>query len=179
MTTEKKAFTPLQKGLIISLLLIGTSLLVQFFVTDLQQQQKFSWVSFGLLIAGIIWACWSYSSEMNKNVTFGNLFAHGFKTTAVVTCILVVFTILSVAVLFPEMRQKAMEAAAKQMEEQGKMTDTQIEQAVAFTDKFFMPLAIGGALIGNLIVGALAALLGAAIAPKNPNPTPFASDNLS
>jgi membrane protease YdiL (CAAX protease family) len=179
MTTEKKALTTMQKGIIISLVLIAASVLIQITVTDMQQQQKFGWLNFILLLAGIVWACWSYSEEKNKNVTFGNLFAHGFKTTAVVTSFLVIYSILSVTVLFPEMREKAMEVASKQMEEQGQLSETQIEQALSFTDKFFLPLAIGGALIGNLIIGTLGALIGAGIAPKNPNYTPFESDNVS
>jgi membrane protease YdiL (CAAX protease family) len=177
MTTEKKALTAMQKGIIISLVLIAASVLIQISISDLQQQQKFSWLSFGLLLAGIIWACWTYSAEKNKQVTFGNLFAHGFKTTAIVTSFLVIFTILSVTILFPEIREKALAESSRQMEEQGQLSETQIEQALTFTDKFFLPLAIGGALVGNLIIGALGALIGAGIAPKNPHNTPFDSNN--
>jgi len=37
--------------------------------------------------------------------------------------------------------------------------------------KFFMPFAIGGMLIMSAILGAVASLIGAAVAKKNPNPT--------
>lgn len=179
MTTEKKPITTIQKGLIIALALIAVSVIVQVMATDLQQQQKYGWVSFGLLIAGIVWACITYAKEKNGNVSFGNVFAHGFQTTAVATCFMVIYTILSVTILFPEMREKAMEVASQQMEEQGQLSEIQMEQALAFTDKFFMPLAIGGALIGNLIIGALGALIGAGVAQKNPNYTPFDNDKLT
>jgi hypothetical protein len=177
MDTEKKPLTTIQKGLIIALALIAASVIIQTIITDMEAQRKYSWVSFGLLIAGIVWACMTYAKDKNHNVTFGNVFAHGFQTTAVATSFMVIYTILAVTVLFPEMREKAMEVASKQMEERGQLSEIQIEQALAFTDKFFMPLAIGGALIGNLILGALGSLIGAGVAKKNPNFTPFDSDN--
>ncbi len=49
------------------------------------------------------------------------------------------------------------------------MTSEQISQALTITKKFFMVFAIGGTLLGYLIFGALAALVGAAVTKKEPN----------
>jgi hypothetical protein len=170
---ENKIMTPATKGLIIGLVLIAVSVSMQLLITDLETLQKLNWVSFLLIIAGIVWACFSYAKEMNGNVTFGNIFAHGFKTTAVLTIIMVAFTVLSFTVLFPEMKDKAIELARTQMEAKGELSETQIDQAVSMTEKFFMPFAIGGVIIAYLVMGAIASLIGAAIAKKNPNPQPF------
>jgi ABC-type Na+ efflux pump permease subunit len=67
------------------------------------------------------------------------------------------------------MKEKAMEAARKNMEAKGKMTPEQITQALTFTKKFFMVFAIGATLLGYLIFGALASLIGAGVTKKNPH----------
>jgi ABC-type antimicrobial peptide transport system permease subunit len=79
-----------------------------------------------------------------------------------------VYTLLSIYLIFPETRDVAIDEARKQMEKQGKMSDDQIDQAIEMTKKFFLPFAIGGSVIGTLIVGAIASLLGAAFAKKKP-----------
>jgi hypothetical protein len=53
------------------------------------------------------------------------------------------------------------------------MSDDQIEQGIAFTKKFFTPLAIGGVLVSFLIMGVIGSLIGAAVAKKNPQQSPF------
>jgi hypothetical protein len=66
-----------------------------------------------------------------------------------------------------------MEVARTQMESDGKLSEAQIDQAIGMTQKFFIPFAIGGVVIGYLILGAIGSLIGAAIAKKNPQPANF------
>jgi hypothetical protein len=87
---------------------------------------------------------------------------------AVITVILILWSILSILVIFPETKDQAIEAARQKMEAQNKLSDSQIEQALEFTRKFFLVFVIGGALIGTLIVGAIASLVGAGVAKKKP-----------
>ena len=79
-------------------------------------------------------------NKCNGNVTFGNVFAHGFKTTAAVTVIMVVYTIIAIKFIFPEIMEMAMTEGTEGMEEKN-MSDDQIEQALNFTRKFFVPLS--------------------------------------
>ena len=170
---EKKASSPVTIGLLIALVIIAFSVVLNILTNDLKTQQKFGYVSFIVLIGGIIYACTNFAKERNGNVTFGNVFGHGFKVSAVVTCIMVVFTILSVTVLFPEMTEKGIEMAREQMEEQGQLSESQIDQSMEMARKFMIPFAIGGTLIGYLAIGAIGSLIGAGVARKNPHPTPF------
>lgn len=176
---EKKKLTSVNAGLIISVVLIALSVIIYVAISDMKQQQNFGYISYLIMIGGLIYTCLTYAKQNGGNVTFGNVFSFGFKTTAVIASVMVVFTILSVTVLFPEMKDKAMEAAREQMETNDQLSDAQIDQALEMTQKFFVPFAIGGALIGYLIIGVIGSLIGAAAAPKNPNPVPFDSDNLS
>jgi hypothetical protein len=162
---EKKVTSPAIKGIIISLVLIVFSLIIQ--VLNLSQNKAVGGLQFLLLLAGLIWSCTYYAKQMNANVTFGNVFSHGFKTAAAVTAIMVVYTILSVKLIFPEVIDLAMREARSNLESKN-MSDDQIETALNFSKKFFIPLTAGGILLAFLITGVISSLIGAAVAKKNP-----------
>lgn len=163
---EKKIMTPVTKGLLIALVTIVISVIGN--IAKLEQELWFRWLSTIVMCAGVIWACISFAQQMDGNVTFGNVFAHGFKVTAVITVISIVYFVLAILVLFPEMKDKALETARQKMEEGGKMSEEQINQGVEMTKKFFMPFAIGAILFGTLVAGVIASLIGAGIAKKKP-----------
>lgn len=168
---EKKVTSNVTKGTVIALILIVLDMVSSF--ADFKYATWYTWIPSLLLIAAIIWACISYANQMENAVTFGNVFAHGFKTSAVVACLVFIYTLLAIFIIFPEMKDKALEMAAIQMDKQGNnMPEETKEQALKFTEKIFVPVAIASAVLGTLIVGVIASLLGAAVAKKNP-PTIF------
>ena len=156
------------KGAILSGISIVFSVIV--YVFNLYEVTWLSWINYAIFLGGLIYGAIMYANQNNNNVTFGNVFAHGFKTTAVVIVITVLFTVLSTKFLFPDMVDKIVDMTRKQMEKNPQMTDEMIEQAVTMTKKFFLPFAIGGAIIGTGILGAIGAAIGAGVAKKNPNP---------
>ncbi|SFQ35463.1 DUF4199 domain-containing protein [Parafilimonas terrae] len=163
---ENKVTTPQVKGLIISLILIVYGLIIYF--VDGMKHPELSYVQYALFLAGIIWACVTYSNQLNANVTFGNLFAHGFKTTAVITVIVLLYTILAFKVLFPEMIDKSIEMTRQKMEADGKASDSQIDQAISMMREHYVLFAVVGVIVGFAIIGAISSLIGAAIAKKKP-----------
>ena len=163
---EQTVTTSTTKGIVISLILIVIALATYFL--DLDASSGIQYVSYVIFIAGIIWSVIYYGKQIDHNATFGNYFAHGFKVAALVTAIMIIYVVIFVN-LFPDMKEKAMEAARKNMEAKGKMTPEQITQALTFTKKFFMVFAIGATLLGYLIFGALASLIGAGVTKKNPH----------
>jgi len=168
MTDNPKITTSVAKGALIGFVLVAFSLVVQL-TMNMQDAQKIGWISFVILFAGIIGSCVHYAKQMEGAVTFGSVFAYGFKVTALVTLITTIFTYLSVKFIFPEMEDKTIEAAQQQMASQGKMTEEQIEQALGMTRKYFAVFVVGGSLIMYIFLGAIASLIGAAVAKKDPN----------
>lgn len=168
---ETKIVQPWMKGLILSLITITFS--IALYLTDLWQNKGLGYISYAIVLGGIIWSCIHYAQQMNGNVTFGNVFAHGFKVTATLIVITVVYTFLSMKLIFPEMTDKIIEVAAKEMEKNKNLTDEQVKSALDMTRKFMMPFMIGGIILGYGILGAISSAIGAGIAKKNPNPTPF------
>lgn len=162
---EQKITTPVTKGIVISLILIVLALV--FYFMDMGQDQGIQYISYVIFIIGIIWSVNSYGKQIEYNSTFGNYFAHGFKVSAIVTAIMIIFVAIFIY-LFPEMKEKGMEAARKKMEAKGNMTSEQIATALNFTQKFFMVFAIGGTLVFYLFLGAIGSLIGAGVTKKNP-----------
>ncbi len=168
---ETKIVQPWMKGLILGL--ITTTYGIALYLMDLWQNKSLGYVSYVIVLAGIIWSCIYYAKQMDGNVTFGNVFAHGFKVTATLIVITVVFTFLEVKIIFPEMIDKIIDIAAKEMEKNKNLNDEQIKSALDMTRKFMMPFMIGGVILGYGIFGAISSAIGAGIAKKNPNHTPF------
>ncbi|MBS1747834.1 MAG: DUF4199 domain-containing protein [Bacteroidetes bacterium] len=163
---EPKITSPQVKGLVIALILIVTGLVVYFI--DGMKHPELNYIQYAIFLAGIIWACISYSNQLNANVTFGNLFAHGFKTTAVITVIILVYTILAMKVIFPDMIDKSIEMTREKMEAEGKATDEQIQQGLTMMKDHFVTFAAVGVIVGFAIMGAISSLIGAAVAKKKP-----------
>lgn len=163
---EKKIMTHIVKGVLVSLILIVLGLIGYF--AKMEEQSWFRWSTNLLLCGAIIWGCVYYSNQMNNHVTFGNIFVHGFKMSVVIALILIVYTLLSVTVLFPDMKEKAIEVARKKMEEKGSLSDADIDKATDMIKKFFTVILIGALLLGTLFFGTISSLIGAAVAKKKP-----------
>jgi len=159
---ETKIMTHITKGLILSLILIVTGLAGR--LLNIELEPWFGWISIGIMVAGIIWGVIYYGAQMNRNVTFGNLFAHGFKITAVIICITFLYTLLSLYVLFPDTPERIIQNAINT----GKMTADQAQQNPEVTRKIITVTMLAGSLLGSAVVGAISSLIGAAVTKKNP-----------
>jgi hypothetical protein len=157
-------------ALITSLILIVLSLLI--YVTDQLTNKYFTYVYNGLILIVIIWACIHYAKQMNGDVTYGNVFAHGFKVTAGIAAIMSIYSFISIKYIHPEIIDKTIEVIRTEMEKNPQLSSEDVDKFTNASRKFFIPGAIGGTLFNNGFVGLIASLLGAAFARKNPV-TPF------
>ncbi|MGN6247646.1 MAG: DUF4199 domain-containing protein [Ginsengibacter sp.] len=164
---EQTVTTSTTKAIVISLILIVIALVTYFL--NLNTSSALQYISYLVFVIGIIWSVNVYGKQIDHNSTFGNYFAHGFKIAAIVTVIMIVYIVIFV-MLFPDIREKALETARDRMVAKGNLTQEQITQGLNITKKFFMVFIIAGTLIGYLIFGALASLIGAGITKKNPRP---------
>ena len=169
---EKQITSHIVKGAILSGISILFSVII--YVFNLYTTQWLSWISYAILIGGIIYGNILFANQNDNNVSFGNIFAHGFKTTAVVIVISVLYTVLSLFI-FPDMVDKIIEISRTAMAKNPQMTDEMIDQAITMTKKLFLPFAIAGAIFGTGFLGAIGSLIGAAVAKKNPV-DPFKQD---
>lgn len=167
---EQKVTSHVVKGLILSLILIVYGLALYF--TNSYMNRGLGSIQYLIIIGGIIWGCIDYAKQKNGDVTFGNIFGYGFKIAAVITVILVVYSLISMNYLFPEMKDKMLEASRQGMEQDNKLSEAQIDTTMEMTKKYFTPFMIGGMIFVFLLMGVIGGLIGAAVAKKNPQ-TPF------
>ncbi len=167
---EQKVTTHVMKGLIISLILIVYGLVLYF--TNLYMNGGLSAVQYLIIVSGIIWSCIDYAKQKGGDVTFGNVFGYGFKISAVITVILIIYTLLAMNFIFPEMKEKMLEVSRQSMEQQNKLSEDQMDKATEMTKKYFTAFMIGGMTFAFLLMGVIGGLIGAAVAKKNPQ-TPF------
>jgi hypothetical protein len=160
---ENKIMSPQIKGLLIALIVIILGIAGYF--TGLGFSTWFNWVVNAIMFAAIIIACVHFANQKQGYVTFGNVFLHGFKITAVVAIIVLVYSLLAFTVLFPDMKEKMFEMQQAQMEKQG-LDDDKLEQATTMMKKYFMIFLVLGVIFGTLIWGSIASLIGAAVAKK-------------
>lgn len=163
---EKQITSHIIKGAILGGISILFSIII--YVFNLYTTQWLSYLSYAILVGGIIYGNILFANQNDNNVSFGNIFAHGFKTTAVTIVITVLYTVLALYVLFPDMVDKIIEISRKEMLKNPKLTDEMIEQGIAMTKKLFLPFAVAGAIFGTGFLGAIGSLIGAAVAKKNP-----------
>lgn len=152
-------------GLILALILIIYSTALQFM--GMGQNKTMGWISYLILIVGLIIFVNAYGKANNYELTFGGLFSYGFKVTAITTLIVIICMVIFFAA-FPEFKEKILETMRKGMEESGKMSDEQIDQFVGGFSKNFLLFTAGGALFMYLILGAIGSLIGAAVTKKTP-----------
>ena len=160
---ENKIMSPQIKGLIIALILIVIGIAAYF--TGLAYESWFSWASSGIFCIAVIFACIHYANQKDGFVTFGNVFGHGFKITAVTTVIVLIYSVLALTVLFPEMKEKIFEMQQAEMEKRD-MPSEQVETTMNMMKKYFMLFLVLGVIVGNLIFGCIGSLIGAAAAKK-------------
>lgn len=151
-------------GVIIILLFVIYYLLGWSYEKDFK-----SWIPSICFMLLIVIAQFKHTKVVNGEVSFGNLFAKGFKTAAVATCIYVVFLIVFIW-LNPGYKQGMLDISQQQMIDQG-LDMEEVKAGIKMAKEYFMASAISGAVLGELVLGLIASLAGAASAPKNNKPT--------
>jgi hypothetical protein len=171
---ETKPINYLAAGAVIGIVLVIYGMILRF--TGLDQDRTMQWLSYLIFIIGIVIFIGLYAKAKDHFVTFGNLFAYGFKSTAIATVVLLLFLVIF-SLLFPEYKDKVIEMSRTQMEDSGKYSEDQIDDSIAMIDKYYMIGMIGGTLIFMIIIGCVGSLIGAAITKKKPV-NPFDQTNL-
>lgn len=164
---ENKPLSNAKAALIVFFLMVIYTLIISF--GGLQSNTKLPWISYIIIIFGIMILVMKYGKDLQNNVTFGNLFAYGFKTVATLIIFYVAFTVVFY-LIFPEYKMRLLEI----MKDNALKTATpdnqeQVKSGINIMQRFFWVAMIAGIIISFAILGALGALLGAAFSKRNPN----------
>jgi hypothetical protein len=161
----KKKSDYLAKGLMLSLVLIVVDLIGGF--AHLRFESWFKWLSTIIAVVAIIVFCIQYGKQQIDGTTFGKVFGYGFKISLVVSVLMVIYSLLSFYVIFPEIVDQILTKTRTDLQAAGKLTDDQIETSVTMTKKFLQPIPLSiFVFLATLFFNTIASLLGAAFAKK-------------
>jgi hypothetical protein len=162
---KKKSSDYLAKGLILALVLIVVDLIGGF--AHLRFESWFKWLSTIISTVAIIVFCIQYGKQQVDGVTFGKVFGYGFRISLVVSAIMVVYSLLSFYLIFPELVDQILTKTRTDLQAAGKLTDDQIDTSVAMTKKFLQPVPLAiFVFLASLFFDTIASLLGAAFTKK-------------
>jgi surface polysaccharide O-acyltransferase-like enzyme len=162
---QQKSISHFLAGVIMGAIMIIYSLMLNFLGKG--QDRTLGWIAYLLFVAGIIIFVNLYGNAKKNEVTFGNLFSYGFKTTALATLLILVCLVVIIFAM-PDFKQKILDGMRKGLEDRGTMTDEQIDNSVEVFSKNFTLFIVGGATFMYLLFGVIGSLIGAAITKKKP-----------
>lgn len=131
----------------------------------LSEKSFFGWLAYIPFVVGIVLNANAFSKANDGFVTFKSVFGSGFKASMIVTLLMVVWSVVYIYA-FPEMKEKAIEAAREAAMKQPNVTDEALDMSISLMRKGYSTMIISVALFGNLFMGVVFSLIGAGIAPK-------------
>jgi uncharacterized membrane protein YphA (DoxX/SURF4 family) len=162
---QNKQLSSIMAGLILFMFTAVYSLVINF--GKLQGNQAFAWISYSIIILGIMLFVIRYANDNHGTLSFGNLFAYGFKTTATVAVLFIIFMLIFY-MLFPEYKEQLFEISRQKALINAKAEDKErIEKGMEMFKKFFYVGLIAGITFSYAILGAIGSLIGASVSKKN------------
>lgn len=162
---KKKSSDYLAKGLMLALVLIVVDLIGGF--AHLRFESWFKWLSTIISAVAIIVFCIQFGKQQTDAVTFGKVFGYGFRISLVVSAIMVIYSLLSFYVIFPELVDQILTKTRTDLQAAGKLTDDQIDTSISMTKKFLQPVPLAiFVFLASLFFDTIASLLGAAFTKK-------------
>ena len=115
------------------------------------------------MVTGIAASCIIYGYQTNGTTGFGDLFAHGFKTTAVVAVIMAIYTFIIIKYVFPPTAHD-IDLATKAFLDQGGILEQEARQKAIGNAKNAWIIEVSLTTMARVVIGVAGSLIGAALA---------------
>jgi hypothetical protein len=155
------------KGLVIGLLLSITSFIVVS-SKGYAGSRDYGVLLFTIMAIAVGLGNFLYAKQQPKTYTFGNVFAHGFKTAIVALLVFIVYNIIDEYLLHPNLKTEAL-AFAKKSWESVSVKDVDLatrQKSMVTFEKRYITVKIGSILFFFGVIGALGSLIGAVVSPR-------------
>lgn len=142
---------------------------VIFYVTGNPFSKINQYLSYPLIIGGVIWAQVTYKKALGGTLTYGQAVAAGVITLVYAAVISGIYTYVLYKFIDPGLQEQLRQFTEEEIIKQGKVPEAQVEMAVNVAAKFQKPeiifvLGIVGSAFISLIVGLITAIF----TKKNP-----------
>lgn len=142
-------------GLYLGIVLILVS--VGYYATGNTFSKSAQWVSYGIMIAGVIITQLNYRKSLGEIMTYGQALGIGVLTLVFASILTGFFTYLLYAVIDPSLQEQLRLSIEEQLVKQGNLPEEQLDMAIEMSMKFQKPAIMfimnifGGAFIGLII----------------------------
>ena len=163
---EKKITSHVNKGVIIACILITLDLILQKLYDTVPDGLHYL-PGLVIVFSGVLAACIILIKQSGGKPGFGEVFSHGFRTTAVIAFLMAAYTFTAVKFIYPAPGPAEMEAAVKAIEQQGNTLHEEAKQLAEQAAKKRWIIYVSVSIFASLIPGLIGSFMGAAIAKKN------------
>ena len=169
---EQKATSPwksaLSYGLYLGIALVLVSVI--YYVTGNTFAKSAQWVSYGIMIAGIVIAQLNYRKTLGEVMTYGQALGIGVLSMVFASVITGFFTYLLYAIIDPSLQEQLRLSMEEQLVKQGNIPEDQIEMAVEMATKFQKPAVMFAmSIFVGAFVGLIISLVTAFFTQKKPS----------
>ena len=150
----------------IALILIS----VIFYVTGNPFSKVGQYLSYPIMIGGIILAQINYKKALGGTLTYGQAVGVGVLTMVFASVISGIYTYLLYAVIDPSLQEQMRIFTEEQIIKQGRVPEEQVEMAVNMASKFQSPpMLFAMSIVMGALFGVVVSLISAIFIKKNPS----------
>lgn len=158
----------LTMGLYLAIALILVSVI--FYVTGNTFSKVAQYLSYPIMIGGIILGQLSYKKALGGTLTYGQAVGAGVLTMVFASFISGIYNYLLFSVIDPSLQEQMRIFTEEQIIKQGKVPEEQLEMAVNMAAKFQTPVMMFVmAIVGGAFIGLIISLISAIFIKKNPS----------
>ena len=160
--------TSLTTGVYLAIVMILVSVI--FYVTGNPFSKVAQYLSYPLMIGGIILGQLSYKKALGGTLTYGQAIGAGVLTMVFASVISGIYNYLLFTVIDPSLQEQMRIFTEEQIIKQGRVPEEQLEMAVNMTAKFQTPVmmfVIG--IVGGAFIGLIVSLITGIFIKKNPS----------
>lgn len=158
----------LTTGLYLAIVLILVSVI--FYVTGHTFSKVAQYLSYPIMIGGIILGQLSYKKALGGTLTYGQAVGAGVLTMVFASFLSGIYNYLLFTVIDPSLQEQMRIFTEEQIIKQGKVPEEQLEMAVNMAAKFQTPVMMFVmAIVGGAFIGLIISLITAIFIKKNPS----------
>ncbi|MVM39197.1 DUF4199 family protein [Spirosoma sp. HMF3257] len=156
----------LKWGLITGITLVVYSIIL--YTLDQATNRSLSLVIYAILIVGLVLGMRDYRTANDGYMSYGEGMSLGTLLSAIAGFLSSLFTVFYTQIIDPGFQQHLAEQVREQMEEQGNLSDEQIDQAIEMMQKFQSPgIAFAIGIFMTVLIGVIFSLIIAAFIRRN------------
>lgn len=167
METQRSAFSTALKYAIITAVAMFIFSIIMY-ITGMYLNSSMNWLSYVIMLAGLVFAVKDRrDKDLGGFISFGEGFKTGFIFCIITGAIGIVFSLIMMNFIAPDMIDEILKKAETDMINKG-LPDSQIQIAMEWTRKFTSPMWIAiWSLVGSAFIGSILSLIVAAIFKKD------------